>query len=304
LESELSERRTLVRYLMGELPAEEEQGLEERYFQDDALFSELLAVEGELIEQYLRGRLSPDEHRRFESVWLASPARRQRLELTRTVLASVSEPPAAAGPREGRGRATGPREGRGRATGLRGLAAVAAGIALLVAVDDVRLRVQVRQAERQVSDLVRERDEWQRRASERPVQGGGQEPRVVSASPGPASPVPGSLGRTMTLALAAGLVRGQAGRQLALQAGVERVILELERPEEPFPSYRAILKNGQDVEIWRGTLESRGARPLRADLEARLLAPAEYRLELRGLAPDGPRSVADYFFRVLPPGAR
>jgi hypothetical protein len=294
LESELSERRTLVRYLMGELPAEEEQGLEERYFQDDALFSELLAVEGELIEQYLRGRLSPDEHRRFESVWLASPARRQRLELTRTVLSSVSEPPAAAGPREG----------RGRATGLRGLAAVAAGIALLVAVDDVRLRVRVRQAERQVSDLVRERDEWQRRASERPVQGGGQEPRVVSASPGPASPVPGSLGRTMTLALAAGLVRGQAGRQLALQAGVERVILELERPEEPFPSYRAILKNGQDVEIWRGTLESRGARPLRADLEARLLAPAEYHLELQGLAPDGPRSVADYFFRVLPPAAR
>jgi hypothetical protein len=79
------------RYLLGELPEEEAQRLEEEYFADDARFGELLAAEDDLIEQYLREGLDSADRARFESRFLATARGRQKVALA-SVLQHPQQP--------------------------------------------------------------------------------------------------------------------------------------------------------------------------------------------------------------------
>lgn len=81
----------LVRYFLGELSAEERQSIEEQYFQDDKFFQEFLVIEGDLIDEYVRGELSAGERRKFESQVLSTPQGRQKVELSRALIRSLSE---------------------------------------------------------------------------------------------------------------------------------------------------------------------------------------------------------------------
>ena len=58
----------LVRYLRGELSAEEEEALERRYFADDELFEEMVASDIDLMDAYSQGELTPEEKQRYEQL--------------------------------------------------------------------------------------------------------------------------------------------------------------------------------------------------------------------------------------------
>jgi anti-sigma factor RsiW len=88
------EQELLYKYLLGELPEEQQAELEQRYFTDDALFERLIAVEDELINRYARNESSDEERKRIETYFLISQARRKRLMFTQALmryLASLSE---------------------------------------------------------------------------------------------------------------------------------------------------------------------------------------------------------------------
>jgi anti-sigma-K factor RskA len=84
----------LTRYLLGWASAEDEAEVEARYFRDADFHALVLAVEQELICDYVRGHLRPAESARFESHYLATPARRRTYERTRELLARLSDLPA------------------------------------------------------------------------------------------------------------------------------------------------------------------------------------------------------------------
>jgi hypothetical protein len=77
--------RTLSDYLLGKLPDAEAEGLEERFFADDAVFEELLAAEGELIDRYVDGELSRPDRARFEARLSRSPEWRRRVDSARAL---------------------------------------------------------------------------------------------------------------------------------------------------------------------------------------------------------------------------
>jgi anti-sigma factor RsiW len=77
------EERAMIQYWLGELSPEAERRLEERYFADDDLFEQLLAVREELFDAYARGELSEAERARFEQHLLHSPENREELEFAR-----------------------------------------------------------------------------------------------------------------------------------------------------------------------------------------------------------------------------
>lgn len=54
-------------YLLGKLDEQEREALAERYFVDEELFNELLEIENELFDQYVRDELSPIEKKQFAS---------------------------------------------------------------------------------------------------------------------------------------------------------------------------------------------------------------------------------------------
>ena len=79
----------LVRYLMGLLPQEEADRLDEQSIVDDDVACRLLTVENDLVDAYVRETLEPDLRLRFESHYLASPLRRRRVKFARRFLAAV-----------------------------------------------------------------------------------------------------------------------------------------------------------------------------------------------------------------------
>jgi hypothetical protein len=83
----------LIRYLLGELPADEEAALDERAFVDDAWREETAAAADDLIDAYLEDRLPADRRGRFETRFLKAPQHRERYRLLRD-LRMVAKAPA------------------------------------------------------------------------------------------------------------------------------------------------------------------------------------------------------------------
>jgi hypothetical protein len=76
----------MVRYLLGDLPETEQVAVEQEYFADPERFEEVWAAENDLVDRYVRGRLSRGERGLFERNYLQSPKHRERVALARKLV--------------------------------------------------------------------------------------------------------------------------------------------------------------------------------------------------------------------------
>ncbi len=83
----------LKRYLLGRLPPDQQDSVEEKFFTENDLFIELLDAEDQLICDYLSDRLSAVDRERFERRFLTLPDRRNEVELARLFRAGNIEQP-------------------------------------------------------------------------------------------------------------------------------------------------------------------------------------------------------------------
>jgi hypothetical protein len=85
----------IVRYLLGaDVDQQDIEELEARYFQDDARFRTMMRVEDRLIAEYLRGELTGEDARLFETRFLASERRRKKwIEAARSLVPNSSGAP-------------------------------------------------------------------------------------------------------------------------------------------------------------------------------------------------------------------
>jgi anti-sigma factor RsiW len=81
----------LVRYLLGELPDEDAERLDEQSIADDEFAARLRLVEDELVDAYASGRLTGERRRHFESFYLASPRRREKAAFAKRLLEAVEQ---------------------------------------------------------------------------------------------------------------------------------------------------------------------------------------------------------------------
>jgi hypothetical protein len=88
-----------VRYLLGELPDEDQTRLEEVWFADDGYFEQLLVAEDELKYSYAAGALEAGRRERFEARFGARPGGQASLAFA-TALISTLSPPATVEPRQ------------------------------------------------------------------------------------------------------------------------------------------------------------------------------------------------------------
>jgi hypothetical protein len=85
----------LRKYLLGQLPEEEERGLEARLLEDPELFELAEATEAEILDEYFRGELTaadPAEGQGLLDRLSASPAGRRRIALARGLAAITATP--------------------------------------------------------------------------------------------------------------------------------------------------------------------------------------------------------------------
>jgi hypothetical protein len=85
------ERAAVRKYLLGALPEAERVRLAERYFVDDEFFDEILDVETELLDEYVRGRLTPEERRKFGEYLTGLPDGAGKLAAAHTLMEAARE---------------------------------------------------------------------------------------------------------------------------------------------------------------------------------------------------------------------
>lgn len=321
---DINNEELISRYLLGELPEDEQVEIEDRAFSDKDYLASITAVENDLIDEYVRGELSTADRQRFETRFLASAERRKRVEFATALRTVVSESPIP----EKKLVPNIPRWSwrdslyafiNGLNPAAR-LALVAATILLIVGAawlfaETLRLRRQVNQLQaqkqsgqdlQQTLDAERKRNEelnarlnqekQQREQTDESLRQLTETPEATKSAPPPV---------LASLTLLPGLSRGggqKPGLDLSNDVSLVRLQIGID-PEEQYKSFAVELRTVAGRQVWnRENLAARTRRGTRAvglTLPATVLKSGEYELRLRGLTEGGgSEDVGFYYFNV------
>jgi hypothetical protein len=287
----------LTRYLLGDLPADQAEKLDELSVADDELAWRLSGVEYDLVDDFVRGELRGDNLNRFRSFYLSSARRRQKVEFAagllelrnRAALVADRSKPALAH----RGWWHGPALFRQWS-----LAAAALALLLVAAylfTDDLRLRRQMNEAAADHTSM--EQELARQRAANARVQGELEHARGTTA-------IAAQL-NTVALLLAPPS-RGAAGvEKVSIQPATDLVVLLLALEADEFPRYRVTLKDvATQQEVWHstdlGSSSSAGRKTVTVGVPANLLRQQRYLAELAGVQRNGSAvPMGDYPFDVV-----
>jgi hypothetical protein len=337
-ESDLDDQR-LVRYLLGLLPDADTERLDELTIAEDEVADRLRAVEDDLVDDYVRGTLTGEPLERFESVYLASPRRREKVSFARSFLHSVAR--AADSAAQGTRDEIQPPQAKpavatpSPAWPVRRLASrswsrptpgstwiVAAAAALLLVtsgtllVQDLRLRTILATAQNERGRLERRAQELEQQLK---VEGEAHDKALAELNRVNASlaaleqaaaavpPTAGSGALTATMALVLMPQTRAAGpiATVAIPPGTDRAVFELRLESNDFPAYLVALKDpGTNRILWQSvqlTVASPGAQPsVTVSVPANLLKPQHYSFELSGRNAAGRSEIlASYAVQVV-----
>jgi hypothetical protein len=79
------DEREIRRLLLGELQPEERARIEQKFLVNPAYREEILAIESDLIDDYLDGMLSPEQQEKFKRHLASTPEQRTRIRISRLV---------------------------------------------------------------------------------------------------------------------------------------------------------------------------------------------------------------------------
>ena len=324
MKDEADNEKQLISYLLGNVSEEQRLQIEEAFLREDQSYERLLALESELFYDYSQNKLSPGEREQFEKRFLSSERNRKRAMLVSALARKMSE---AAPVETAEGGAAGREPQRFRRSlksyfaaqgaAMRvSLAALAATSFALIwlAVAMVRLRnefnrfrerraVQEDQPRRQNQqararaeelslDLKREADENAMLRQELARM------RTQSEEQGRRPP------SVISLVLTPSIVRDQASGMkklyLAPGAGLLRLRLKLNGGAE-YKSYQATLLTAEGFEKWSQTAlrfrRTGSRRSIDVSLPVEVLAEGDYKLRLKGYAPNGTlEETGDYYY--------
>jgi len=266
--------RQLTRYVLGLLPDEEAERIDEQSIVDDEVAARLRSIENDLVDAYVCGTLEGDVLERFESWYLASPRRRDKVKFARQFLTAVDRLPAPA--------PTATTPAFRPVSQRRPFVWLATAAALLVAcgvllLQDVRLRRGLLDAQHDGAALDQRERELARQLGEQRVTAEALRKELDRIR----------AGQPLALVLrpqtrAAGLVS-----VIAVPSGLDAVAFELELEASDFPEYQVALKDPATSRVvWRsGVLRpvaSRRPPAIAVAVPAGLLKPQHYSFELSG----------------------
>lgn len=297
-------------YLLGLLPDDEAERVDEASIVDDGVAARLRMAENDLVDAYVSGTLDGATRERFETCYLSSPRRRDKVAAARRLLRAVDRAPVP-------GVAV-PAPDRPRLASVRSRAvwsAAAAAVFLLTCgallVDNARLRQGLRQARRDsVASDHRNETLAQQLEAGRAEQAGAMKALAARerAADGRAPAIAGSA----TLASLALVLSPQTRAvgpvpAIAISPALEQLAFDLRLESNDFVRYRVELKDpGSGRTVWRsGALAARarhGAAFVSIAVPAAVLPRQHGVLELAGVSAAGrAEPVASYTFQIVQP---
>jgi anti-sigma factor RsiW len=272
----------LIQYLLGRLPQEEAERIEEHLFTDDGFRDELLATADDLIHTYLTGSLSRQDRERFETHFLASPRHQERVDYIRDLLSALERVSTSSVEAQ-----RAPMAARPLAHWFLPAWTLAAALTLVVAGGLLWRIVRLTRHESQ-----------QAMATPLPTPLATPQPRASGTPPAPQRQAPGEV-RVVRLPRQDG---SPVSVSLARQTRVVRLEVAVDGDH---PSYDAVLRGRDGTEAWRaeGLAPAALGEPLVFDVPARVLAGAQYALLIEGEALRGPAAppplVLEYSLHVV-----
>ena len=250
MEASPTDHERIKDYLLGRIPEEEDAEVGARLLTDHQFYEELSIVEDELIDRYLGGTLSDSDRESFESHFVSSYERQQKVRFARALRKKISVT-------ETTRLVSSPRSSF---FPFRISYAVAAATVLIIVGGSLLL-------------LYR---------------------RSLSPS-----------GRVLAIELTPAPATRDVSdvKQFSLTPDIGSVHLQLDLAENEYQSYEAVLRDSS----LRSMHTTKNLKPqivnnfavVIVDLNADLLAPGDYRIQLSGTTPDGrSASVATYSFTV------
>jgi hypothetical protein len=304
----------LVRYLLGLLRPEDAERLDEACMVDDEIAARLRLAEQDLVDAYVRRRLTGETLARFESHYLASPRRRENVAFARRFVPAVDR---AAAPRAAAIR----RPLRVWApTSLtllsrRSMLAAAAALVLIGSGALLFQSVGVRRGARIAQAAPVPRDQRAGERQQRDVDPAASlvDDTIVARAPeGIPEPVAVPVEDLQSAPPIALLLLPQTRsiRQIpavSIPPRADRIGLELRLESNEFPRYQVGLRDpAVNTIVWRsGWIAARsraGERSVRIAVPVGVLKPQHYSLDLNGRRPGGGAEfVGGYVFEIVPP---
>jgi hypothetical protein len=275
---DFDQEKRMVQYLLGQLPDQEQAELEARYLADDVCFEELLAIEDDLRDAYVRGELSERDREAFEQRLLATPQQKQRQEFARSLRQYVVEASVVSADQHVNWVSKWKSRFRQLATGRR--------IVLIPVLSAIFL-------------LLVATGWWLGYRS-------GRSPTSapVATTPHTQGPLQQQEPEVVAFVLTPGSVRGSEPglASLVIPPTVSRVRLEA-RFEGDYPEYEAVLQTAENKRVLTArnlkAQASRGGKSIFIDISSTLLSPGDYILILNGVPAAGtPETAAEYAIHV------
>lgn len=296
-----SDGAQLMHYLLGTLPSEEAERLDELSVADDDFSWRLRAAENELVDSYVRSELNGETLKRFRTNYLSSAKRREKVAFAEGLFRFHASAAKAASQASDVGSFLSRLFTPGRMIfQFAGAAFVMLLIAGYLLFDNMRMRQEIQSAEAAQQILER---------MNRALKSQSQQQTANADSQKANSLVSGEsrdLNKLNTLALLLPPPsRGISSiKTLTVVPDTDLVVLVLTLESASYPRYRVALKDpATNTTVWRSAdLEAAtpGNRPaVSMSFRATLLKPQTYVVELSGVSRNGEaQAVGDYAFRV------
>ncbi len=290
----------LIRYLLRELPEDQIEEIEQKYFSDEEFFEELQCVEAELIDSYVAGGLELEQKKKFEQLYLSVQEGKSRIQFAEALRVKALEMPLLAGE-------SAPFR---KWTAVRLLAAALVVFAIAGAWlvrELIQVRAENQSAQQKIERLQHELEK-QSKARDAKIQELAKEldAAQMAEDSKPPQPIHGSQPKPTFLAvlMTPGLSRDASGMQtIAISHGIDFIRFELKLDRDPFSAYRVSLQTAGGDELWdlgllKASMTAAG-KTVVFDLPSNRVEQRDYVLLLQGESAGNKfENVSAYPFRV------
>jgi hypothetical protein len=281
----------LVRYLLGLLPDDEAERLDEAAIIDDEVAFRVRNVEEDLVDGYVAGALDWNTLQRFSAIYLASPLRREKVKFAERLLSAVDRAQVSKDAVKVTQRIA-PRPGL---TWLLSAAAlvILTGSALLF--EEARLRRGLGAAQRQIVAMSDRAQTLEKQLADQQAANTDTRRELDRIR---IAPLPTPALVLLPQTRATGPVS-----TIAVPAGAGLVTFDLRLDANDFPHYQVALKDpATNLIVWRSDILTPNPRrppTIAVAIPASVMKPQHYALELIGRsAAGGLESIGNYGFQI------
>ena len=296
----------IIDYLLGDLQEAEAGRLDELSVINDEFAIFLETVENELIDDYIRKELSENRRARFESYYLTTPERREKVAIARKILKHVDNPDSSNQIREWIRPI-----GFAPSKAFQWLA-IAAALAMLVLagyllLTNIQLKNEIAQMKEEHTALKQREQQLQEDLNQRRSLDREKENELVLTKQKLES-LENQLAKYGSVPIkqfAFSLLPQQREiteiTDIKIPVKAESLVITLKLESDDFPTYKTILKNADTGEIlWRSDVLKSISQTVVVKVPATIFKSQDYVLEVFGIAKNGNMEIiSGYPFRIL-----